>query len=290
MLFRSVTVTDTINVDPNIFVYLQLPEDAVGNSLAKFQSVASPLDIERYPTGAPTEDSNGFFRLAQVDLIHGNRELLEETWKLIVSDRNELVRTLTAICKLNLTELSGFSSTDLDDTGSSIVTEAESTTTELVLSANPIMLGHDVTLTATVSALAGNPGGVIKFYDGLVRIGIATIVNGVAQFIYSGNSLVAGFHSLTAVYQGTPQYQPSASSPTVLMVSTQSASFAIEKFTGDGVRGGFEVAHPPQPNSVWVFLNGILQEVSVSYTISGQLISFTDIPGDGDKIEIRYAY
>ena len=107
-----VTVIDATGLnDPNIFLYLQLPADAAGNQMAKFQCMCSPLDLETYPAGAPSLDSNGFFRLAQADLIYGSTEVLEETWRLLQSDRNELVRTLTKMNNLSLDITSSFDST-----------------------------------------------------------------------------------------------------------------------------------------------------------------------------------
>jgi len=98
-----VTVTDYYNVDPNIFVYLRSGTDDEGNQEDTFEAVASPTDLEEYPSGAPREsDSPQFFRLAEVDLLSRSEILLEETWDGIVADRDELIRTLVGICELQL--------------------------------------------------------------------------------------------------------------------------------------------------------------------------------------------
>jgi len=74
-----------------------------------FEAVASPVDIEEYPEGDPNPlQDPPFYRLAEVDLISRNRALLDETWELIKSDRDELVRTLTNICELEEDEVSAY--------------------------------------------------------------------------------------------------------------------------------------------------------------------------------------
>lgn len=102
----KITVTDYFNVDPNIFMFMRTGIDALtGEPQAAFQCVASPTDMEETPAGIPAEPEEGssdspvlFFRLPEVDLISRNQAILEETWNLIVKDRDELIRTLEHMC------------------------------------------------------------------------------------------------------------------------------------------------------------------------------------------------
>src|SRR5262249_17351025 len=59
------------------------------------------------------------------------------------------------------------------------------TTTSLVSSGSPSVLGHSVTFTATVSGInAGGivPSGTVNFFDGSTLLGSGTLSNGVATF------------------------------------------------------------------------------------------------------------
>lgn len=111
-----ITVTDYYNIDPNIFMYLRTGPDAQGNLKDTFECVASPVDIEEYPPGAPEEGQDpAFYRLAEIDLLSRNRALLDETWELIKADRDELVRTMAAICELEENEVSDYGYLPTDD-------------------------------------------------------------------------------------------------------------------------------------------------------------------------------
>ena len=72
------------------------------------------------------------------------------------------------------------------------------TTTTLASSANPSAFGGYINLTATVSPSTAT--GSITFKDGTTTLGTATLGNGSASFYF--NTLIAGTHSLTAVYNG----------------------------------------------------------------------------------------
>lgn len=68
----------------------------------------------------------------------------------------------------------------------------------LVASQNPVMLLNAVSFTATVTAAGGTVPGTVSFYDGTTLLGTATLSSGVG--VYTTSSLVAGTHSVTAVY------------------------------------------------------------------------------------------
>lgn len=85
-------------------------------------------------------------------------------------------------------------------------------TTTLATSANPSVLGQNVTFTATVKP-AGNshatPTGSVTFMDGTVTLGTAALASGVAKFTLA--TLAVGSHPITAVYGGSPNLGPSTS-------------------------------------------------------------------------------
>ena len=94
----------------------------------------------------------------------------------------------------------------------SLTAVAGASTTSLVSSANPAIVGQAFTLTATVSAFQVGSvlpdGGIVSFFDGATLLGIVPVVNGTAQWLVS--SLGAGSHSLTATFPATPTSRPAS--------------------------------------------------------------------------------
>ncbi len=86
-------------------------------------------------------------------------------------------------------------------------------TTTLGSPTNPSTYGDSVTLTATVSGSGGTPTGTVTFKDGTATLGTGTL-NGSGQATFATNKLsaVASPHSLTAVYGGDSNFNPSTSS------------------------------------------------------------------------------
>ena len=90
------------------------------------------------------------------------------------------------------------------------VTEAARTTTKVVSSLDPANLNAELTFTATVSPVtAGTATGTVTFKDGATVLGVATLSDGKAAL--STTKLVAGAHSITAVYNGDADYLTSTS-------------------------------------------------------------------------------
>ncbi|WP_030356027.1 Ig-like domain-containing protein, partial [Streptomyces scopuliridis] len=86
------------------------------------------------------------------------------------------------------------------------------------------VFGQPKTLTATVTAVppgAGTPTGTVSFFDGATLLGTATLSGGVATF--SVSTLGIGSHSLTAVYNGSPNFTGSTS-PVDIQTVTQAAT------------------------------------------------------------------
>ncbi len=98
-----------------------------------------------------------------------------------------------------------------------------STSTTLVSSVNPSVSGQSVTFTGTVtinspgSNAAGNPTGVVTFYDGGVSIGQGTL-DGVAPdtATFAISTLSTGTHAITAAYtSGNVNASPSPTSTAI---------------------------------------------------------------------------
>jgi Bacterial Ig-like domain (group 3)/FG-GAP-like repeat len=84
-----------------------------------------------------------------------------------------------------------------------------STSTDMTSSPNPSLFGKLVKFTATVTSTSGSPTGIVEFYSESTTLGSATLVNGSASFSIS--TLPEGTHYVTAVYQGSAQFNFSAS-------------------------------------------------------------------------------
>lgn len=86
-----------------------------------------------------------------------------------------------------------------------------STTTTIVSSLNPSVVGQAVTFTATVSSSAGAPpnGETITFKNGSSVLGTAPLTAGMASLTTS--SLAAGIYTITASYPGDANFAASTS-------------------------------------------------------------------------------
>jgi streptogramin lyase len=86
------------------------------------------------------------------------------------------------------------------------------TSTSLVSSANPSVVGQQVTFTATVSTgpAAGEP---VTFMDGYTTLGTATL-NSADQATFTTSTLAVGSHTITAVYGGDSFFLASSASLT----------------------------------------------------------------------------
>ena len=90
------------------------------------------------------------------------------------------------------------------------------TTTSVVSSSNPSTFGQSVAFTATVTG--SSPTGTVQFKDAANNLGSAVALSGTSAQLTT-SSLSAGTHSITAVYSGDPNNQPSTSSPIAQVVN-----------------------------------------------------------------------
>jgi hypothetical protein len=90
------------------------------------------------------------------------------------------------------------------------VVEKYPTTTSLTSSPNPSQFGQAVTFTAQVTSTGPAPTGKVKFLDGTLTIGSATLSGGVAKLTKS--TLAVGTHPVTAQYLGDAVSDKSTSS------------------------------------------------------------------------------
>ena len=85
-----------------------------------------------------------------------------------------------------------------------------STTISLASAPNPSSVSQTVIFTATVTAVAGTPGGTVTFTIDGAQVGTSALIGGAAT--YSASTLTVGEHSVTAAYGGEAGFNGSASS------------------------------------------------------------------------------
>src|SRR5262249_41513248 len=105
-------------------------------------------------------------------------------------------------------------------TMSETVVGAESVTS-LNATPNPAAAGQSVTFTATVRAAQGSaiPTGTLTFSDGVTVLGSAPLnANGTATF--STASLTIGAHTISAIYGGSSNFNPTSASVTETTTAT----------------------------------------------------------------------
>jgi len=86
------------------------------------------------------------------------------------------------------------------------------TTTTLVSTTNPIIIGQIVTLIATVTSSSGSPTGTVTFMDGSTLIGTALLDSSTGQAVGYTISLPAGLNDITATYNGASGFAASSAS------------------------------------------------------------------------------
>ena len=119
-----------------------------------------------------------------------------------------------------------------------------STTTTLASSLNPAPLGQSVTFTATVvPAYAGTPTGKVVFSNGSAKLGMASLSGGIANF--SSTKLPSGADSITAAYDGSPDFTASTSPPLIQTVyGCATGTFIDSSMIWNGITRYYEVYLP----------------------------------------------
>ncbi len=107
-----------------------------------------------------------------------------------------------------------------------VVPATYQTTTTLTANPTSTTQGSSVTFTATVTAGAGTPGGLVTFLDGGTSIGTASLAtSGIAT--YATTSLSLGIHTITASYAANGVYPASVSNPIVETVLSPLATTTL---------------------------------------------------------------
>ncbi|MBI1761098.1 MAG: Ig-like domain repeat protein [Acidobacteria bacterium] len=118
--------------------------------------------------------------------------------------------------------------------------------TQLMISAEPYLVGQAITLAAKVTATgAGAPTGAVMFLDGATSLGQGTLnASGVATFTTS--TLTAGTHKLTAAYAGDTNYGSSTSAEVTILIArplanVSAASYLHDQFAREEIVAAFGI-------------------------------------------------
>jgi hypothetical protein len=99
----KVEVEEAQGLSPNIFVFQRYPgTDDAGNPNDTFTNIASPADLQEYPSSEPVDSANPFFRLAEVTLDFRTDELAQAALARMQSDVEELIQSLEFMEDLQL--------------------------------------------------------------------------------------------------------------------------------------------------------------------------------------------
>lgn len=154
------------------------------------------------------------------------------------------------------------------------------TSTTLVASPNPSAFGSSVTFTATVSGgAAGIPTGTVAFNDGAATIGSANLnESGVATF--STSALSVGAHDITAVYEGSDDFNVSTSGTVSQTVEKATPSISLISFLNPAdlgqevtFRADVSSSFSTLPTGTVFFKDG--QTVLGSATLAGGTVLFS---------------
>ena len=150
---------------------------------------------------------------------------------------------------------------------------------------DPIYGAYDVqaltpnssTTTFVLDYAVGSAASVMVFYGGVYQI------PGVAYSISGGGSSITFSEApttettLTLVYLGHQ----------LTIARTAGQETSTQSFTGDGSTTNFTLTDPPVINSgIIVFIDGIQQQLTTNFTVSGSTLAFTSAPDTSADIDV----
>jgi hypothetical protein len=163
------------------------------------------------------------------------------------------------------------------------------TTTSVASSTSPAVAGQLVTYTATVTAAVPGqpvtPTGLVTFTDGSTVLGSGTL-DGADQASFSTLAAGTGYHAITAVYQGDPNFTGSTSPPLNQLVNRGTTTTLLSASAGPALAGQPVVLtalvspdYPTtgKPTGTVVFLDRVVETPTIlgTATLSGGVATLT---------------
>ena len=150
---------------------------------------------------------------------------------------------------------------------------------------DPIYGAYDVqaltpnssTTTFVLDYAVGSAESVMVFYGGVYQIpGVAYSISGGGSSITFSEAPTTGT-TLTLVYLGHQ----------LTVARTAGQETSTQSFTGDGSTTNFTLTDPPVINSgIIVFIDGIQQQLTTNFTVSGSTLAFTSAPDTSADIDV----
>ena len=184
-----------------------------GQSLSFTATVANTSGTPGTPTGW-VSFYNGATKLVTISVVSGSATYTTAT-----------LPTGSYSLTANYNGTTDFAASSSDPTNPILQTiNPASTTTTIAAAAgnlSPSSYGQSLSFTATVANASGTgqtPTGTVSFYNGATKLATLNLVAGSAT--YTSTTLAIGSYSLTASYNGTSDFTPSASDPTTPILQT----------------------------------------------------------------------
>jgi hypothetical protein len=120
----------------------------------------------------------------------------------------------------------------------------------LTASGSPVTMGSNVTITATLSAVApasGLPGGTVQFKEGGVLVGSVNVLSGTAILVTS--SLTEGVHTIRAEYQGDGNFLGTTNEVEVTVIAEDPTPVTLTGITA--VTNGMQITLTGASNHVY---------------------------------------
>jgi plastocyanin len=213
----SAILTQTVNEDPaKVTVKSSAATVVVGQTVTFTATVTSTSPGSGTPTGTVTF-FDGTTNLGQETLNSSGKATLATSNLPLGSNSITVMYTSDG-------HYQGTSSAAISQTISPAATRTVVTT-----SGSPSVFGQSVTFTATVTVRSpgsGMPTGTVEFKDGGTVLGTGTI-NSSGQATYTTSALSVGSHSITAVFEGDPDFTTSTSGAITQRVTKASAGAAV---------------------------------------------------------------
>ena len=204
----------------------------------------------------------------------GNAGLTFNKTTTVLTANNLAVTATTSLGAVgNITVTGGMGGQVLGTNGSNILSWITPATTSITS-----------TTGITVDTFTGD-GSTVVF---TLSVTPATITQ--TQVNYNGVLQLRSAYTLTGstiVFSEAPLSGSSIEVTTTQGVSATSGSYGVRSYTGTGSLTTFTVTTGSTASSVLVTENGVLQNPTIDYTVSGTVLTFTTAPAVGVSIQIR---
>ncbi len=158
---------------------------------------------------------------------------------------NQITATYTPVSTAEIEPSIGLLSLDVQAASSTQVSlggiQAQANTG--IFYGNPVTVVGTVTVSGTIASGTGSGSGPVPatgsvlFFDGSQQIGTAPLSGAQAQASFTTTTLAVGSHSITASYQGDPNYKASVSAPISLTVNQAQTAIIVSALPATVIAG-----------------------------------------------------